>query len=231
MGLNWNGPDPEQVMDVMGELAFEPFTTSLAEARTTALDQRPELQQLRLLAEAQRYNVQVAQAGYKPNLSAYGTYGLENDRSAEADTFDDVEGWRAGVQMGWNFFDGMGTRGKTLQAASDLQLAKLDEEQARLNIDVEVRRAYSSFQEAEELVAATRKVVEQAEESVRLARSRFDVGAATQLDVLQTQQALTEARDNEVQSLHDYQVALARLRKAMGILDPLAKEELVQPGA
>ena len=36
-------------------------------------------------------------------------------------------------------------------------------------------------------------------------------------------QALTEARDNEVQSLHDYQIALARLRKAMGVLDPLAR--------
>ncbi len=215
---------PEQAFEVAGELAFEPYSTTLAEARALALDQRPELVALRLLAEAQAYNVDAQKAGYRPNVSVFGTYGLEEERLQDADTWDNTEGWRAGVQMGWNLFDGMSTRGRLLQAASDLQLAKLDEEQARLNIDVEVRRAFSSFQEAGELVNATRKVVEQAEESVRLARSRFDVGAATQLDVLQTQQALTQARDNEVQSLHDYQVALARLRKAMGNLDPLAPE-------
>jgi multidrug efflux pump len=224
MGLIWNGPAETDGLDVMGELAFEPFQLTLAEARRTALEQRPELQALSLLAKAQQQNLRVARAGYQPNLSLFGTYGFENDQTSE-DTWDDVDGWQAGVQLGWNFFDGMATRGKTMRAASDLQLARLDEEQARLNVDVEVRRAYSSFQEAEELVAATRKVVEQAEESLRLARSRFDVGAATQLDVLQTQQALTEARDNEVQSLHDYQIALARLRKAMGVLDPLAQDQ------
>jgi hydrophobe/amphiphile efflux-1 (HAE1) family protein len=216
------GQGSEAELDVTGEMDVEPFTATLSEARALALDQRPELKALNLLAQAQTYNVRAQQAGYRPSLSAYGTYGLENDRTTAADTWDSMDGWQAGVQLGWNLFDGMNTRGKTMQAASDLQLAKLDEEQARLNIDVEVRRTYSSFQEAGELVAATRKVVEQAEESVRLARSRFEVGAATQLDVLQTQQALTQTRDNEVQSLHDYQVALARLRKAMGVLDPLA---------
>jgi multidrug efflux pump len=229
MGLIWNGPAENEVLDVIGELEFETFQITLADARRIALEQRPELQALDLLARAQKQNLRVAQAGYQPNLSLFGNYGYENDKTSE-DTWDDVDGWQAGAQLKWSFFDGMGTRGRTLQAASDLQLAQLDEEQARLNIDVEVRRAFSSFQEAEELVAATRKVVEQAQESVRLARSRFDVGAATQLDVLQTQQALTEARDNEVQSLHDYQVALARLRKAMGVLDPLASDELVKKG-
>lgn len=219
--------DADKNLGVEGELAFEDFSTTLADARKKALELRPELKALRLIAEAQAYNVRAQQGGYQPSLSAYGVYGLQNDRGADADTWNSVDGWQAGVQMGWNLFDGMNTRGKTMRAASDLQLAKLDEEQARLNIDVEVRRAYSSFQEAGELVAATRKVVEQAEESVRLARSRFDVGAATQLDVLQTQQALTQARDNEVQSLHDYQVALARLRKAMGALDPLAPDGAV----
>ena len=217
--------EEDKEYDIPGELVFEEYTTTLAEARRLALDQRPELKALRLLAEAQTYNVRAQKAGYQPNLSAYGSYGMQEDRMTDADTWDSAEGWEAGIQMGWKFFDGMGTRGRVMRAASDLQLARLDEEQARLNIDVEVRRAYSSFLEAGELVAATKKVVEQAEESVRLARSRFDVGAATQLDVLQTQQALTQARDNEVQSLHDYQVALARLRKAMGTLDPLAPEK------
>lgn len=216
------GRGEEPALDVTGDLAFESYDADLARERATALLHRPELKRLATLIEAQQRGLRAAQGGYQPNLSAFAGYGFEKDQASDG-TWDSVDGWSAGLRMGWSVFDGMGTRGRTLRAASDLQLARLDEEQARLNIDVDVRRAHSSYVEASELVTATRKVVEQALESVRLARSRFDVGAATQLDVLQTQQALTEARDNEVQALHDYNVALARLRKAMGILDVFAE--------
>jgi len=39
--------------------------------------------------------------------------------------------------------------------------------------------------------------VKRAEESLRLARSRFRAGVSTQLDLLATQVALTEARTND----------------------------------
>ena len=75
---------------------------------------------------------------------------------------------------------------------------------------------------AAELVTASKAVVEQAEESVRLAKARFAAGTATQLDVLQAQVDLTQARTNEVEALYNHNVALASLRKAMGIADTYA---------
>ncbi|HMP77347.1 MAG TPA: efflux RND transporter permease subunit [Kiritimatiellia bacterium] len=208
----------EGTLDVTGELDFESYTASLPDERAAAFANRPELQSLELAKRAQERALRAARGGYQPSLNAFAGYNLQNDPISD-DTWDEVHGWRAGLALNWSAFDGQQTKGRTLQAASALEQSRLAEEQARLEIDVEVRRANSSFIEAAELVQATRKVVEQAEESVRLARSRFDVGAATQLDVLQTQQALTQARDNEVQALHDYNVALARLRKAAGLLD------------
>ena len=59
-------------------------------------------------------------------------------------------------------------------------------------------------------------MVEQAEESLRLIKSRYDVGAATQLDVLDGRVALLSARLNRQRSLHDYNVALARMERAVG---------------
>ena len=112
-----------------------------------------------------------------------------------------------------------------MKAASQLAQSRISEESLQASINIEVRRAYSSLLEATELVRATHKVVEQAEESLRLARSRFDAGAATQLDVLQTQVALTEARTNENEALHDYNRVRARLFKAMGIADKISMKE------
>ncbi len=208
----------ETTLDVVGELEYEDYTSRLSDERAAAFANRPELKSLALNRQARERNLRAARGSYQPALNAFAGYQFQNDPMSD-DTWDDVHGWRAGLALKWNAFDGLQTRGRTLQAASALEQTRLAEEQAKLDIDVEVRRAYSIFTEAQELVQATRKVVEQAEESVRLARSRFDVGAATQLDVLQTQTALTEARDNEVQALHDYNIALARLRKAAGILD------------
>ena len=81
---------------------------------------------------------------------------------------------------------------------------------------MDVRRAHSSLEEADERVKASRKVVERAEESLRLAQSRFRAGVSTQLDLLATQVALTEARTNEVQALYDYNVVLARFKRSLG---------------
>jgi len=79
-----------------------------------------------------------------------------------------------------------------------------------------VRQAYSSLQEADELVQATLKTVDQARESLRLATARFNAGTATQLDVLTSQVALSQARLNELQAKYNYNVALAAMRKAIG---------------
>ena len=51
---------------------------------------------------------------------------------------------------------------------------------------------------------------------LRLAKARNEAGTATQLDVLSAQTALTEARTTQVQALHDYSVARARLERAVG---------------
>ena len=215
--------EPVQRLDVQGELAVEEYQPDLQAELAAAMAHRPELQRLAALRAAQRQTLTEARAGHRPDVSLFAGYGYENEQATE-DTWDYVDGWRAGVQGSWALFDGRATRGRLMQAASGAELARLDEEQARLDIDVEVRRAHAQLLAVTELVHATSKVVEQALESVRLARSRFDAGAATQLDVLQTQVALTQARDNAVQAQHDYAVALAQLRKATGQQDQFVVE-------
>jgi outer membrane protein TolC len=84
-------------------------------------------------------------------------------------------------------------------------------------IELEVRTAQSNFIEAKDVLDSQKKVVEEAEEALRLARSRYEAGTGTQLDVLSAQTALTEARTTEIQALHDYSAARARLERAVGM--------------
>jgi len=129
-----------------------------------------------------------------------------------------------GLQSQWAIFDGRATAGRVVQAKSALAQIKLQFTEAQLAAEVEVRRAYSSLQEATELVEASSKVVAQAEESIRLATARYEAGTATQLDVLQSQTDLTTARINQLQAYYAYNVAVAQLRTAMGMTDDLVAQ-------
>jgi outer membrane protein len=100
-----------------------------------------------------------------------------------------------------------------------LEQTRLSLTEAQLAVDVEVRRAFSQWQQATELVDASQKVVAQATEAVRLANARYNAGTGTQLDVLQAQVDLTTARTNQIQAFYSYNVAVASLRKAMGQAD------------
>ena len=94
--------------------------------------------------------------------------------------------------------------------------ARLTGEELRLAIEVEVRRAYSSLVESDELLNASERVIEQARDSVRLAQTRVQAGTATQLDELEAQSALTLAQSNAAQAQRDYAVGLAALHRATG---------------
>ena len=189
----------------------------LQSAFDAAHNNRPDLQRLALLASAQEQSVTTAKSNYYPNVAVVGGWQL---RKGATNSFGDSnDGLYLGLQSQWNIFDGRATGGRVLQARSALEQARLATTEAQLAAEVDVRSAYSSFQEATELADASQKVVAQAEEAVRLATARYNAGTATQLDVLQAQVDLTTARTNQVQAYYTYNVAVARLRKAMGMSD------------
>ena len=143
-------------------------------------------------------------------------------KSGFSDRFSDsLDGWTLGVQSNWAIFDGRATAGRVAQARSQVEQARLEAADFALGIEVEVRRAFSYWQEASELVGAAGKSVAQAEVALRLADARYGAGSATQLDQLQARTALTQARDNQLQANYSYNVAVAQLRRAMGLGDVL----------
>ena len=206
--------------EFMGTLEFTPTDFDLRTAITTARAQRPDLLRLQKLETAAEEGVTARRAGYLPNVALFGAYDWR--KAAGSNNFPgDRDGWTVGLSSTWNIFDGRATTGRVAQARSLVEQAKLFVAEAQLSVDVDVRRAISTFQQATELAAASKKVVEQAEEALRLANARYNAGTATQLDVLTSQVDLTTARLNQVQAYYSYNVAVATTRKAMGLADEM----------
>jgi outer membrane protein TolC len=209
------GADLQKVPEFEGELLFRPVAYDLEASLAAAKAKRPELLRLAQIEQARESGVTSARSDFLPEVSITG--GYEGRKLSSSNAFrDTVDGWTAQVQASWAIFDGARTRGRVAQARAQLNQARLSVAEQELAIEVEVRRALSSLQEAAELAAAAEKVVGQAEEALRLADVRYRNGAATQLDVLQARVALTEAQLNRLEANYRHTVALATLRRAIG---------------
>ena len=213
--LGLNQSEKPGSIDVEGELEKEEIDPELNTAIERAFIKRPELSALEKRAKAESRNVWAERGGFLPQVKAFGAY--QGQRAIiDSDNFQVEEGWEAGVRGEWEVFNSGSNWGQIKKAKADRSLARIEWDEAMLSVEIEVRQSYSSLIEAIELLKASEKVVEQAQESLRLAESRFNAGVATQLDVLDSQVSLTEARTNRVQALYDFKVSLARFRRAQG---------------
>lgn len=217
IGLDYpKGAGPEDI-DLVERWPDAKLRQSLDDAIRKALANRPELAAIKAEIEANRQQIRAEQSRHKPKLEVVGGYGGQS-LSFTSTPAEAMAGWTAGLRISIPLIDGGLTKGKVQQAESRLRQSELGEEQRQLEIEGEVRDAWVSWEESSTIMESSRLVVNQADEALRLARSSFEAGAATQLDVLQSQLELTRARLEEVVALHNYHTALASLRRAMGII-------------
>lgn len=200
----------------VGKLAANAPQITLEDALKTARTQRPIVRQLDALERIRDQGLKIAHSQLYPRLTAFLSYSILKEQFSN-DWSKTDSGYRAGVGATWDLFDGLAAYGDIAQARSARRLAEINTFDRMRLLDLEVRDAYSRYVEALELVAASEKTVEQAREALRLANTRFDAGAATQLDVLNARVALTQAATVQLTALHDLQTAVAALRRTTTI--------------
>ena len=204
-------------LNLTDTLEAAPYEVNLPDAIQQALARRTELTALRKQVELQQLNLVNARSGYKPTVQLFAGYNWYNAQFTPPVELDhDIHGWNAGAQMKWNIFDGLLTHGKVIQADAQFARAKTDLADQSRQIELAVRTAYSDFIEAKEVLDSQAKVQEQADEALREAKARTDAGTGTQLDVLDAETSLTQARTTQIQALHDYTAARAKLERAIG---------------
>lgn len=216
------GLETDDEPNVIGVLRIPSHEVNLARALATARKNRPVLMAQRNTVASGEQQITVAKAGYKPSLTADVGYEFVNSRTS-TDLAKVENGWYLGVNGTWNIFDGFQTKGKVDQAKASLASAKVNLSDSVQQVELEVQKAYAQAKVAREVIESQAKVVEQADEALRLSKERLAAGAGTQLDVLNSRVALTKARTTQKQALSDYNVSLAEYDRATGartIYDP-----------
>ena len=172
---------------------------------------RPEIRRaaaaLRLADAGQRQ----ARAASIPQIAAQAGFDVSGTR------FNDrASSWLVGGEVRWTFSLGGAERAQTKAAAQAGTRARAEADEARSAVHVEVVSALRRLEGARARLAVGRATVEQARESQRIIRDRFDAGLAGVNDVLRASTAVLDADTQRVSALVDALSSDAMLRRALG---------------
>jgi outer membrane protein TolC len=202
-------------LHAVGELTYTPRPVSLVQAVELGKRNRPFLKQARANVFNAIEQVHVALGGFLPNFSSNGGYEIFSS-PLNSSFHDTSKGWIFGLTGTWAVWDSGATYGRVKQQRALLSEAKITYDDDVRQVELEIQQAASNLLQNRELIQATEKNVEQADEAVRLAKARLDAGAGTQLDVLNAQVQLTTAQSTRLQALFGYDSSLAEFDRVTG---------------
>ena len=188
------------------------FTITMEEALAMADAYRWEIAQAQYSLKASQGDLRSAKSGYLPTLAIGGGLNWEDTK------FPGFKNrtWNIAATLSWSLFDGGATDAKILSANNAIKAAEETLAKTRETIALEVRQDYLNVVAAKEKIRATEAAVEQAEEAFKIASIRYKSGVGINLDVLDAQLNLNNAKTNHISALYDYNVGLATLEKALG---------------
>ncbi len=184
----------------------------LQAALGTAEMHRLELNNLRRAIKIAEERLKMVGSYWKPNLAFIGTYGTQNKNSF---TLDDAI-WSFTLNLDWKLFDGGKGQAEVKEAEANLRKLNYLFEQSKNMINLEVRQKYLTATEAARVLELTELSRQQTEENYEFLKTKYQLGAATNLELLSAHNSLNSALNDHLNAEYDYYLAILSLYKAMG---------------
>ena len=205
------GLDPKAKIEINDSpQTFDPLP-SLEELVKFTYQNRPEIGMQHAIIKSLRADYRLVRTEWFPTLDLVSTYTLWDDYSPPT-----ASSWLSALQL--KMIIGRSTIN---QAKSREMEAKITEQehvllQLKRSISLEMIKVYHQISDAEGQIGISEKRVEQREEAVKLARTRFKNNLAPQSKVFEAEGQLWEARKDLAQTRFDLRLSYARLRKIIG---------------
>jgi outer membrane protein len=182
--------------------------TAVAQAE----DMRAELRVARAQVSESTYQKRAARAEQLPSLEFLGDYGV----SGITPVTSALPTRRYAIQLNVPIFNGGLTRGRIQVAKSRESQAELQLASIRGQIEEDVRLAFSGLRTTAETVRAADLAKSLAERELEMARDRFRAGVGDNIEVVNAQTVLANARLDQVTALAVYNGARLNLAAALG---------------
>ena len=173
----------------------------------------PRWRKAALAIEAAEAGVRIAKGQRLPQASLTVTQDLGSAKEwpgTKADTFT------VGINIEYAVMDAGIGASKVSSAKESVKRAKYNHGQVREEVRLAVNSHYNSIMEAAQRVEESASAISKAREAYDIAVDRYNEGVGANIDVVDSQNALTLTASNHTQALCDYNIALALIENSMG---------------
>jgi outer membrane protein TolC len=206
-------------VEPVDSLLYEPLEIALDEVIREATENRPELRGAAVNERIYGELVGVARGEGLPRFDLQAAWGW-SVRQPTNFLERDFAKWNAAVTFTLPVFDGRRSSGRVAQARAEQGKAVQDRIALENQVRLEAKEAVDRLNVAHSVLASAELNVSQAQKALDMTQANYRAGAATTLDVLDAQSALTLAESLRIEALYDHANARAAVRYVMA-RDPL----------
>ena len=209
--------DPEQGVELADEMNFaDTPRITVEESLGRAYESRPELKQLESNLHAAELRKRAAFEEHIPTLAVNGFWDYEGTRPNNG-----IPVYQYQAEVSVPIFTGGRIHAETVKADLELQRLKQQQQDTRDEIALEVKSAVAQLDSAKNQVDVANQGLQLALQVLTQARDRFAAGVADNIEVVQAQDALARAYDNQIEALFQYNQQRAQLARATGQMEAM----------
>ncbi|HUX92763.1 MAG TPA: TolC family protein [Ignavibacteriaceae bacterium] len=189
----------------------------LTELIKEAIQNRPDLKAMQYQVQASKAGIALAQSNWYPQIYLTGNYyySKPNQRILPSRNQFDAT-WDVGIGLSFNIWNWGATKDQTTQAEAQYEQSNDGLKSMKDAITLEVTQDYYNMIKAKEKILVAEQTVSQAEENYRVTDDKFKQGLTLNSELLDAETALLQAKTNQIQSLADYELAVARIQRSIG---------------
>jgi outer membrane protein TolC len=183
----------------------------------SAMQSRFELIAMDYRLQAGNENVSAAASGWYPAIFLFSDYYYNRPNQRIMPTLDKFkDSWDAGVTLSWDIWNWGYNSSQVEQARQNLNQLNTNKELLKESIEVEVYNNYMALNAARNKIEVAKTGLEQADENYRGIQEKYNVQYATSTDLIDAETSRLQSQTDLINSLVDYETALARLLKSAG---------------
>ena len=197
--------------DIIQNFEFKPYLISKEEAVKQALEFRPDLKSIEMIAQVQNESLKAIKRQYMPEISGDLTWGYTKNK----DTYSSP--LQIGASVGIGSINPYGIHYQIKEGESYLDIAYHNVNIAKTDIHWEVQQNYVDMRSLERKIPLMNLKVKATLENFELADGRYSVGLNNYVELQDALKDYNTAQLNFVEAVFNYNVARETLLKSMGV--------------
>jgi outer membrane protein TolC len=207
--------DPRQAIELGDSLSF--FDTPQPDVQSSivsALSERQEWKALQERIKAAGLDRKASQQSRLPTLNFNGNWAYLGSSSTTG-----IPTYKYEADVSVPLFTGGRIHAEIVKASLEIQKLQQQEDDLRDQIALDVKTALINLDSARNQVAVANLGVQLSKEEVDQARDRFKAGVANNIEVIQAQDSLSRANDNQIAALYRFNQARADFARSTGQME------------